>query len=199
MPFNPSKFRTACIALLFSHTYACNLYAIKISDSLIESSILINLDNIEGKLASPAPSRRYSSAYISNEENATISLEIDKNLDDSSGTTKVLPGLINDLSTVFSGIPFDSKIDGFDHSIHYLVSINNQNFSRDDLITMIKSSVQALIQSDINDGQNDISGTIGNMPKINRKPFFRPTAFLIKLMKVHRDLSTKSGEFTWNL
>jgi hypothetical protein len=182
MPFNFPKFRTACFALLCSHPYAYNLYAIKISDSLIESSILINLDNIEEKLGSTIPSRRYSSSYVSNEDNATLSSEIDKNLDDSSGTTKVLPGLINDLSTVFSGIPIDSKIDGFDHSIHYLVSLsNNQNFSRDDLITMLKSSIQALIQSDINDGQNDISATIGDIPKrLIENLFLDPPLSLLK-------------------
>ena len=182
MPFNFAHFRTACYVLLFSFTFAHNICAIKISDSLIESSILINLDNIEEKLGTSKAVRRYSSAYVSNEDNATLSSEIDRNLDDSSGIITVLPGLINDLSTVFSGIPQDSKIDGFDHSIHYLVSLsNNQSFSRDDLITMLKSSIQALIQSDINDGQNDISATIGNIPKrLIENLFIDPQLSLLK-------------------
>ena len=182
LPFNFAEFRTACYVLLSCYSCIHNLSASNISDSLIESSILINLDNIEEKSGPSTPARRYSSVYVPNEDNATLSSEIDKNLDDSSGVTTVLPGLINDLSTVFSGIPQDSKIDGFDHSVHYLISLsNNQNFSRDDLMTMLKSSIQALIQSDINDGQNDISATIVNIPKrLIENLFIDPQLSLLK-------------------
>ena len=102
--------------------------SVQISNSLIESSILINLENMEEQLNSPNASRRYSSAYVSNDSNTSISLELDSNLDSASGATNILPSFINDLSTVFSGMPPASKIDGFDHSIHYLLTLaNSQN------------------------------------------------------------------------
>ena len=45
---------------------------------------------------------------------------------------------------------------------------------------MIKSSVQALIQSDINDGQMIFQEPSAYTQKINRKPFFDPPLSLIK-------------------
>ncbi len=147
---------------------------------MIESSILINLDNIEENLGSLSPLRRYSSAYVSNEYNATLSSEI-KDPDDDSDAINVRPTLTKDLTNVFSGIPQESRIDGFDHSIHYLVSLsNNQDFSRNDLIKMIKSSIQAIIQSDKDDAQ-DISATIRNIPKrLIENLFLDPPLSLLK-------------------
>ena len=173
MPFTLAKYRTLFYAFYSLYMLVCPLSAVQISNSLIESSILINLENIEEQLKSPNASRRYSSAYVSNDSNTSISLELDSNLDSASGATNILPSFINDLSTVFSGMPPASKIDGFDHSIHYLLTLaNSQNLSDDALIDAIKSSIQALIQSDLNDGQTNLSANIGDIPQRIIENFF---------------------------
>ncbi len=166
MPFTLAKYRTQFYAFYSLCMLVCPLFGVQISNSLIESSILINLENMEEQINSPNASRRYSSAYVSNDSNTSISLELDSNLDSASGATNILPSFINDLSTVFSGMPPASKIDGFDHSIHYLLTLaNSQNLSDDALIDAIKSSIQALIQSDLNDGQTNLAANIGDIPQ----------------------------------
>ena len=173
MPFTLAKYRTLFYALHTLCILGCPLFGVQISNSLIESSILINLENIEEQLKSPNASRRYSSAYVSNDSNTSISLELDSNLDSASGATNILPSFINDLSTVFSGMPAASKIDGFDHSIHYLLTLaNSQNLSDDALIDAIKSSIQALIQRDLNDGQTNLAANIGDIPQRLIENFF---------------------------
>ncbi len=173
MPFTLAKYRTLFYAFYSLCMLVCPLFGVQISNSLIESSILINLENIEEQLKSPNASRRYSSAYVSNDSNTSISLELDSNLDSASGATNILPSFINDLSTVFSGMPAASKIDGFDHSIHYLLTLaNSQNLSDDALIDAIKSSIQALIQSDLNDGQTNLAANIGDIPQRLIENFF---------------------------
>ena len=70
-------------------------------------------------------------------------------------------------------MPPASKIDGFDHSIHYLLTLaNSQNLSDDALIDAIKSSIQALIQSDLNDGQTNLAANIGDIPQRLIENFF---------------------------
>ena len=97
MPFTLAKYRTLFYAFYTLCMLVCPLWGVQISNSLIESSILINLENMEEQLNSPNASRRYSSAYVSNDSNTSISLELDSNLDSASGATNILPSFINDL------------------------------------------------------------------------------------------------------
>ena len=69
-------------------------------------------------------------------------------------------------------MPPASKIDGFDHSIHYLLILaNSQNLFDDALIDAIKSSIST-IQSDLNDGQTNLAANIGDIPQRLIENFF---------------------------
>ncbi len=158
MPFRFAIFRSNFLKFTTVLASACPLSAVEFSDSLIESSILINLNEIEVKSTSSGISRRYSSSYVSNEDNASITSEINSGNED----------LIGKLQSIYTSMNED-KIDGFDHSIHYMIELaNNQKLSSSELLTMVESSVLSILRSDIENSLDIIS----NIPNRLIENFF---------------------------
>ncbi len=157
MPFRFAIFRLNFLKFISVFASACPLFAIEFSDSLIESSILVNLNEIKVKSTSSGISRRYSSSYVSNDDNASITSEINSGNED----------LVDKLQSIYTSMNED-KIDGFDHSIHYMIELaNNQKLSYSELISMVGSSVLSILRSDI---ENSLD--ISNIPNRLIENFF---------------------------
>lgn len=155
MPFRFAISRLNFLKFLTVFISACPLFGIELSDSLIESSILINLNEFEEEPTSSEKSRRYSSSYVSNENNASITSEI------KPENFNTIEDLMDKLESIYTSMDED-KIDGFDHSIHYMIELaNNQKLSYSELLTMVRSSVLSILRSDI-DNSPDIISNIPN-------------------------------------
>ena len=99
-------------------------------DSLIESSILINLETISSNEGFSEGQRRYSTFYSPTDSNVTISdtISTSENQTDFNlerGKEAFGENLFENLHGIFSTMPDDTSLDGFDHAIHYLIELKN--------------------------------------------------------------------------
>ncbi|MEC8044446.1 MAG: hypothetical protein VX130_07640 [Verrucomicrobiota bacterium] len=145
--------------LLFNGKLVANLM-----DSLIESSILINLKTISSNEGFSEGQRRYSTFYSPTDSNVTISDSISSN----TTPTEVYPQLERSLTDIFSTMPNDTSLDGFDHAIHYLIELKNlqsNELNDDSLLQGVKSSIKAFLKSALdNDGGTSIEQSIESIP-----------------------------------